>query len=246
MPLLFKDKKTKRRDTLNGLLDLEVVHKNKRFDKFFKFFRERYKVILISAFVLYSAAIHIHYFNALTVMEQQVTNTKAQIESGLQMRQNLVPALTTVVYQFITHEKNVFLSAVKARENSLSASAGMDKLMGSLKELTGTEFSKSSLSRFMAVAENYPQLVSSGSYQLLIGRIAEVENQIFTKRLEYNNAVNQYNTRLCTFPVNMLGRVMGFRIEPYFTWTNKPEWVFVTNPESGELPVSMKAEDSDQ
>jgi len=38
--------------------------------------------------------------------------------------------------------------------------------------------------------------------------------------------VNTYNTRLSIFPVNIIGRMMRFRIHPYFEWENKPEWVF--------------------
>ncbi|GAF88286.1 unnamed protein product [marine sediment metagenome] len=78
----------------------------------------------------------------------------------------------------------------------------------------------------MAVAENYPQLVSSQPYKVLVERIAKAEDQIYDKRVEYNNSVNVYNTRLSTFPANLIGRVMYFRLQPYFSWDDKPEWVF--------------------
>ena len=178
-------------------------------------------------------------------MKQQVNNLRSQIESGLQMRQNIVPALTVAVSQFLSHEKGVFLSAVKARENSLSMPKDMEKLVQSLKEISGKDFSPDALSRFMAVAENYPRLVSSESYQLLIAQIVDVENQIYNKRIEYNDAVNLYNTRLSTFPGNAAGWIMFFRLEPYFEWDKKPEWVFAADLEPGEPTLGMKSGKSD-
>jgi len=242
MPVLFKNRRTRRRDELQDILDLGIDRKKGRFQPFLRFINKRYKAILIALFAAYSIIIQVHYFNILMVMSQQVTNVRAQIESALQMRQNIVPALSVVVYQFINHEKNVFLTAVKAREKSLSSSVDIKKLTKSLKGLTGTAMSPEVLSGFMAVAENYPQLVSSGSYQLLISKIADIETVIFEKRIEYNDAANKYNTRLSTFPVNMIGRAMGFRIQPYYEWDNAPEWVFIKESDSGELPINMQTE----
>jgi len=209
-----------------------------------RFAVEHAKSIVTSLIVVSSVLVHVYYFNNLTVLEQQVTNTSARAETALQMRQNLVPALTMVVYQFINHEKNVFLSSVSSRAETFGASGGkaeLAKLAEGLKGLTGAEFSPAALSRLMAVAENYPQLVSSESYQLLISRISEVEREIYAKRVEYNDSVNEYNTRLSTFPVNLVGRVMGFRLKAYFEWDKTSEWAFVTQGDGqGELPVSME------
>jgi LemA protein len=238
----FRKKKAMHENELKDLLDMEVVSKKKYLVKTGEFLRRYYKHTIIALFVAFCIIRNIYYFNTLTIMRQQVTNIHAQIESALQMRQNLIPALTIVVYQFINHEKNVFLKAVEARENSLSGGRDTKELLNSLKQLTGMDVSSNDLARFMAVAENYPQLVSNQSYQLLIGRITDVENQIYQKRIEYNDTVNNYNTRLSTFPVNVIGRCMGFYLKPYFKWENKAEWLFVTSPEEGELPVNMVSE----
>lgn len=237
-----KDTKTKRKEQVRNILGSEQFQKKGRFSVLGQFIAEHFKIILAAVVVVACVSLHIYYFNKLTTMEQQVTNLRSQIESGLQMRRNIVPALTLVVHQFINHEKDVFLSAVEAREKSLNGSKEMEKLIQELKGLTGDDISSSALSRFMAVAENYPQLVSSQSYQLLISQIADVENQIYKKRIEYNEAVNVYNTRLSTFPANMVGKVLRFRLQPYFSWENEPEWIFEANPQSREPPLRMKSE----
>ena len=181
MRLLFRSKQTKRKDELHDILGLVATNQKSRFHAIKRFIVEHYKVILIALFIALSLITNIYYFNTLIIMKQEVINSRAHIESALQMRQNIVPALAIVVYQFINHEKNVFLSAVEARENSLNMSKDLDKLAQGLKGLTGEDFSSKALSRFMALAENYPQLVSSQSYQMLINQIADVEKQISKK-----------------------------------------------------------------
>ena len=242
--LFGKSREEIRRDTVREILEPEIVCDEVSFRDFTEFVAAHYRAILAVVAVVSSVILNIYYFNHLTFQEQNVSNSRAQIESALQMRRNLLPALTVVVHQFISHEKNVFLSAVEARgKTSYGSGAGdLGQLAETLKGLTGS--SPGALSRFMAEAENYPRLVSSESYQLLITRIANVENQIYEKRNEYNDAVNRYDTYLSTFPANIIGRIMGFRLQPYFEWNNEPEWVFEAERGSGgEFPIGMKNSD---
>ena len=237
----MKSAGTKRREELRDILD---VKKNGRKTAYchllWKYVKERYRAILIAITLIVCFATGVYYFNNLIVMQQQVENLRAQIESALQMRQNTLPGLTIVVNRFIDHEKEVFLSAVEARENSLGAPKDTDVLARTLKQITGADLPVGNLTKLMAVAENYPSLVSNQSYQLLIGQITGVENQIYSKRLEYNDAVNNYNTYLCTFPANAIGGMMAFRVKPYFEWDNKPEWTFVADSQRYEPPLKMK------
>ncbi|GAG16738.1 unnamed protein product, partial [marine sediment metagenome] len=163
---------------------------------------------------------------------------------GLQMRENVVPSLTIAVNGFLGYEKNLFLSAVNSREKSLSLAEDMDNLIQSLQRIPAGDFTPHDLSRLLAVAENYPQLVSIESYKLLIAQIAAVENQVYEKRVEYNSVVAEYNTRLSTFPANAAGATMGFVLKPYFSWDKKPEWSFSADPDSAEPPFRMRAGES--
>jgi len=239
MRQIFRTRGTKRKDDLKELLKLETTNHKDFFKVMLQGIRQHYKIILIMIVVAFSFIKNVLYFNSFNVMDQRVTTAMAQIDSALQMRQNLVPALTVIVYQFINHEKNVFLKTVEAREGS-AGSRDIENLKKGLQSFSNGAVSTEALSKFIAVAENYPQLVSSQSYQLLISQITDVEKQIYTKRVEYNEEANVYNTALSLFPANMVGRVMGFRMKPYFNWKNASEWVFTSTEKHGELPVSME------
>ena len=109
------------------------------------------------------------------------------------------------------------------------------------------------LTRFLGkedCSQFYPILVSGLEHKLTetndqVNLLASQINRSPALKSIFINqeSVNIYNTRLSTFPVNMIGRALGFRLSPYFNWEEKPEWVFVTKPEYGELPVSMIPED---
>jgi len=217
---------TKRQEKVRVLLGSEHFRKKRWLHLLGRFIAEHYKVISITLVVVVCVYTHIYYYNRLIRMEQQIGNLRAQVEAGLQMRQNIVVSLTATVNRFITHEQGIFSSAIETRKDSMGISNDLKKLIQSAKEFSPDEFSPAGLTKLMAVAENYPQLVSSQPYKVLVEKIGQVETQIYDKRVEYNNVVNVYNTRLSTFPANLVGRVMYFRLQPYFSWDNKPEWVF--------------------
>ena len=221
-----KSRGTKRREQVRVVLGPEHFQKKRWLHLFGRFVSDHYLSISITVLVVVFAYTNIHYYNKLIRMEQQIGNLRAQVGAGLQMRQNIVVSLTATVDRFITHEQGIFTSAMETRESSIGVSNDLKKLVQGAEK-----FSPAGLTRLMAVAENYPQLVSSQPYKVLVEKIGQVESSIYEKRIEYNNAVNVYNTRLNTFPVNIIGRILRFGTEPYFSWDNKAEWVFESENE---------------
>jgi len=234
---------SKRREELRSILSVGRTRRKGRLHGLQRYVAAHFKMLLTVLVLVACVITHVYYFNILTTMRQQVSNLHAQLESGLQMRRNIVPSLTVAVNRFINYEKHVFLSAVESREKSLTMSEDLEKLVQSLKHFSGKSLSAGDLSRLMAVAENYPQLVSIQSYKLLLDQIADVENQIYSKRIEYSEAVNRYNTTLTRFPANAIGRIMGFRTQPYPTWDRKAEWAFVAETERGDSALRVEPED---
>jgi len=221
-----KSASEKRQEKVRVVLGSENFQRKKWLHVLRRFIVAHYLSISITVLTIAFVYTHIYYYNRLITMEQQIGNIRAQIEAGLQMRQNIVVGLTASVNRFITHEQGIFSSAIETRKDSMTVSNDLKKLVESVKEFSPNQFNPANLSRLMAVAENYPQLVSSQPYKILVERIGNVEGQIYDKRIEYNNAVNVYNTRLSLFPVNIVGRILRFHIKPYFSWDNNPEWVF--------------------
>ena len=234
----------KRQEKVRVALGSEHFQKKRWLHSFGRFIADYYMPITITVLTMSCVYAHIYYYNTLTVMKQQVGNLGAQVEAGLQMRENIVTGLTDVVKGFITHEEGIFTSAMETRKDSMAASNDLRKLVKSAKQFAGSEFSPAGLTRLMAVAENYPQLVSSQPYKELVVQIAKVESQIYDKRLQYSDVVNVYNTRLSTFPGNLIGKILRFRKQPYYSWENEAEWVFEENSKLAEPPANVEPEGS--
>ena len=65
--------------------------------------------------------------------------------------------------------------------------------------------------KLFALAENYPELKASDSFQHLQLRISGLENGIADRRELYNEAVNLNNVRIEQFPDVLIARAFAFK-----------------------------------
>ena len=65
------------------------------------------------------------------------------------------------------------------------------------------------LGRLLAISENYPQLKSDANFRALQDELTGTENRIATARQDYNEAVNQFNAYIRTFPQNLTAKMFG-------------------------------------
>jgi LemA protein len=72
------------------------------------------------------------------------------------------------------------------------------------------------LGRLLAVMENYPQLKSDQNVLKLQEELTTTENQIAFSRQAYNDAVMELNTRIESFPTNLIANNFGFKQADYF------------------------------
>jgi LemA protein len=68
----------------------------------------------------------------------------------------------------------------------------------------------------LAVTENYPQLQATQAFRDLQVQLEGTENRIAVARNDYNDTARPYNTRLQTFPTNVIAGIFGFEKKPYF------------------------------
>ena len=73
-----------------------------------------------------------------------------------------------------------------------------------------------SLSRLIAVAENYPDLKTTAAFQDLMVQLEGTENRVAVERSDYNEAARPFNARIQTFPTNIIAGMFGFTKQPYF------------------------------
>jgi len=152
-------------------------------------------------------------YNTLVTMEENVNQAWAQVDNQYQRRADLIPNLVETVKGYASHEQETFQAVTEAR-------AKVGQLTVSQEVLENPEaFQRyqqaqsqlgSVLSRLMAVAENYPQLKANENFLSLQAQLEGTENRIATERRRFNQAVQQFNTKIRRFPTNMIAGMFGF------------------------------------
>ena len=157
-------------------------------------------------------------YNGLASEQQGVEAAWSNVETQYQRRADLIPNLVSTVKGYATHEQQTLEDVVAAR-----AAATSITLDGS--NMTPAQFEEyveaqnkvtSALGRLIAVAENYPDLKANTSFLELQSQLEGTENRIAVARREYNDIVKQYNTRVVTFPRNIIASMFGFSQKEYF------------------------------
>ena len=73
-----------------------------------------------------------------------------------------------------------------------------------------------SLSKLMAVVEQYPNLKADQQYLNFQREYIAIENSIRSETVYFNEAANEYNIAIKTFPNNILANFTNFKEKPTF------------------------------
>ncbi|HOW97044.1 MAG TPA: LemA family protein [Kiritimatiellia bacterium] len=164
--------------------------------------------IVIGVIVLVVLA-YIGMYNSLVSLRNQVKNAWSQIDVQLKRRHDLIPNLIETVKGYVKHERDTLENITKARTNAMQASgaAAAGKAEG---ELSGA------ISKLMLVVENYPELKANQNFLALQEELSSTENKVGFSRQFYNDAVLRFNTKVETFPSNIVANMFGFKQAEFF------------------------------
>lgn len=150
-------------------------------------------------------------YNGLVRSRENVSGKWAQVETQYQRRIDLVPNLLETVKGAARFEQSTLLAVTEARTRWLNARGG-----SRAEQITAAGGFDSALARLLAVFENYPQLQAVAAFRDLMTQLEGTENRVAVARKDYNDAVQQYNVAVKTFPRAVIARLFGFAPEPFF------------------------------
>src|SRR6202453_5056657 len=148
-------------------------------------------------------------YNRLVSLRNQVDNSWRQIDVQLKRRHDLIPNLVEAVKGYMQFERDTLTQIVDARAKAVSAPDQASRMAAENQITTG-------LGKLMAVMENYPQLKSDENVLKLQEELTTTENQIAYARQAYNDVVLDLNTRIQSFPSNLIASNFGFKPAEYF------------------------------
>jgi LemA protein len=159
-------------------------------------------VVLVGIFL-------IGMYNSLVQLRVRCDSAWSDIDVQLKRRHDLIPNLVETVKGYATHEKSTFEDIAKFRSMAMQATGPVDKAAAE-NQLTGA------LKSLFAVAENYPQLQASQEFTQLQNSLGQIEDAIQNARRYYNAVVRDLNTKIQSFPTNILAGMFGFQQRQFF------------------------------
>jgi len=148
-------------------------------------------------------------YNGLVQLRVRSDSAWSDIDVQLKRRHDLIPNLVETVKGYAAHEKGTFENIAKFRSMAMQATGPADKAAAE-NQLTGA------LKSLFAVAENYPQLQASQEFTQLQTSLSQTEDSIQNARRYYNAVVRDLNTRIQSFPTNLLAGMFGFQQKQFF------------------------------
>ena len=152
-------------------------------------------------------------YNGMVLLREDAKTTWSNVESEYQRRNDLIGNLVKTVKGAADFERTTLEAVINARAKATQTQINVDDLtpenMAKFQEaqagLSGA------LSRLLVTVERYPDLKANENFLKLQDELASTENSVRTARNRYNEAVNDFNKKIITFPNNMFAGMFGIQ-----------------------------------
>ncbi len=183
--------------------------------------KKRYAGYIAGAILVLLGIFMISTYNKLVKKEEKVKLQWNEVQNAYQRRLSLIPNLVNVVKGQADFEQGTLQKIAEARSqvgsisidpNSVKAddynrlAAAQDKLAGAANNL-------------IISIEKYPSLKGTDAFAGLQTQLERTEMRIKVARQDFNEAVQQYNQSVRSFPTQPVAALFGFKAQDGFTAT---------------------------
>jgi LemA protein len=207
------------------------------------------RVVLAVAILAVGIVLHGCGYNTIQSQDEAVNGAWSEVVNQYQRRADLIPNLVETVKGYAAQEREVLESVTNARARVgaiqttpelVNDPAAFERFQAAQAEMT------SALSRLLVVAENYPDLKSDQNFRDLQAQLEGTENRIAVARKRYIDAVQEFNTTVRQFPVNLTAKVFGYETKANFAVENEaeiaaPPEVDFSRPDTASAPAEEPA-----
>ena len=154
-------------------------------------------VLVVIGLILWAIGI----YNRFVTLKNSSEATLGQIRVAMKKRLDMIEQLLGSVKSYAKFEKETFERVTAMRASVATANPGdLNKVEAESRSIFG---------RLLAVAENYPDLKTSGTVMSMMDSVKGLEDEIGRQRYTFNNISQEFNTMIDTIPSNFIGKFMG-------------------------------------
>jgi len=157
-------------------------------------------------------------YNSMVKMDENVKGKWGNVQTQYQRRADLIPNLVNTVKGEANFEKSTLTEVTEARAKATSIQVDPTKLTPeTIQKYQAAQGQLSTaLGRLLVASENYPNLKSNSAFEGLQAQLEGTENRITVARKDFNDAVQEYNSKIRSFPANLTAKMFGFSEKGYF------------------------------
>jgi len=175
---------------------------------------------LFSAILVVVAAMSLSScsYNSMVKADENIKGKWGEVQTQYQRRSDLIPNLVSTVKGEANFEKGTLTEVTEARAKATSVQVDASKLTPeSIQKYQEAQGQLSTaLGRLLSVTENYPTLRANDAFRGLQAQLEGTENRISVARRDFNGAVQDYNSKIRSFPANITAKMFGFSEKGYF------------------------------
>ena len=146
--------------------------------------------------------------NSVPAAQEEAKGRWADVQTDLQRRADLIPNLVSTVRAAAAQERNVLREVVEARASASRIQVTGEQLTDPQAMTRLAEAQGRLTISLQRLQEAYPELQSNANYQTLMHQLEGSENRLSRSRERDNQAVQDYNTLIRTFPSSIGARVI--------------------------------------
>ncbi len=161
-----------------------------------------FRPIVVRSFAIAGVALTLSGcgINSIPTAEENAKARWADVQNQYQRRADLIPNLVSTVKAAGAQEKDILVEVTQARASANQVKVSGDQLTDPAKMQQFQNAQAGVTLSLQRLQEAYPELKSQGNYTTLMSQLEGTENRITIARNDYNQAVQQYNTTIRTFP----------------------------------------------
>jgi len=157
-------------------------------------------------------------YNGLIKQDENVNNAWNKVQSDYQRRADLIPNLVNTVKGEANFEQTTLQNVIAARASATQMKIdAKDLTPEKLQQFQASQGQLSqALGRLLVVSENYPNLRANDAFRGLQAQLEGTENRIKVSRNDFNDAIQAYNVKVRSFPMNIFAGMFGFKAKEGF------------------------------
>lgn len=159
-------------------------------------------LLIVSALILIAIIIVVKSYSSLVSSKDEVESKETNLNVQVTMKKEKISLFKDIIKEYISEEE---FKNIEKYINDLDTSKPIDK-----RSIANKELSKIFNSFIKAQIDNQ-KLTENEKYNEIKNEIDQTEVKLEVAKKNYNDAVEKYNSKVNSFPSNIISSILGYK-----------------------------------